>query len=105
MNSLEREPLEMLVKQYPDSSGPHLIAKLDPKNGRIVLSTAASMLGTIKWKAAVEPLMDLLDEKSAEKSYNAIMGALGEIGDTKATPVILKFLKDDKERRRLASLG
>lgn len=104
-NSLERIPMEDLVKAYPDSAGPQLTLKLDPKNGRWVVSTAASLLGTIKWKAAAEPLARLLDDKSAEKSYNSIISALGDIGEKRATPTIVKFLKDDKQRRRLAALG
>ncbi len=103
-NSLERIPLEQVVKAFPDSSGPRLIAKLDVKNGRYVLSTAAGMLGSIKWKAAVEPLMDLLKDSDADKSHNAIMGALGDIGDTRATPAVVKFLSNPKERRRLGAL-
>lgn len=104
-NSLERIPLEQLIKAYPDTSGPLLIKKLDVKNGRFILSTAAAMLGTIKWKPAVEPLLDMLDEKEAEKSFNSIIGSLGEISDKKATARLIKFVKDEKERRRMATLG
>lgn len=104
-NSLERIPFEQVVKAFPDTSGPLLMEKLDPKNGRFIVSTAASLLGAIKWKPAVEKLCDLLNDSDAEKSKNAIIGALGDIGDTKATPAIVKLLSAEKERRRLAALG
>ena len=104
-DGLERRPLEDLVKAFPDSAGPLLITKLDPANSRYVLGNTAAMLGIIKWKPAIGPLSKLLTVKSAEKSYNAILGSLGEIGDLTATPIILKYVKDPKERRRLAALG
>ena len=104
-DGLERRPLEDLVKAYPDTAGPLLIAKLDPINNRFVIGNSAAMLGIIKWKPAVGPLSKLLSVKSAEKSYNAILGSLGEIGDLSATPTVLKYVKDSKERRRLAALG
>ena len=104
-DGLERRPLEELVKAHPDSAGPLLIAKLDPANNRFVLGNSAAMLGIIKYKQAVAPLSKLLTVKSAEKSHNAILGALGEIGDLSATPTILKYVKEPNERRRLAALG
>jgi hypothetical protein len=104
-DGLERRPMEDLIKQYPDTAGPLLIAKLTPKNNRFVLGNTAALLGVIKWKPAVEPLMDLLGEDEADKSRGAIMAALGEIGDLRATPAIIKFLENPRERRRLASVG
>lgn len=104
-DGLERRPLEDLIKAFPDSSGPLLIQKLDPANDRYVIGNSAAMLGTIKWKPAVGPLSKLLTVKSAEKSHNAILGALGEIGDLGATATILKYIDDPRERRRLAALG
>ena len=104
-DGLERRPLEDLVRAFPDSAGPLLIAKLDPANNRFVLGNSAAMLGIIKWKPAVAPLSKLLTLKAVEKSHNAFIGALGEIGDTKATPTIVEHLDNSKEHRRLAALG
>ncbi|MFH0765293.1 MAG: HEAT repeat domain-containing protein [Calditrichota bacterium] len=107
-NSLESRLQEQVVQAMPDSAGPLLIAKLpellDLKDN-YPLKTTVSLLGSIKWKAAVDPLLDILDKKSIEKSRNVVIATLGQLGDKKAAGRIAKYISDDKERRRLVTVG
>jgi len=104
-NSLEMRPMEDVIRAYPDSAGPLLVTKLTPKSDRWTLGNTAALLAALKWKPAVDGMVELLKDKSVEKSHRALLGALGQIGDKRATPIIEQFTKSEKERNRLAALG
>ena len=107
-NSLENRVFDQIVQAMPDSAGPMLIEKLKETSKDEDLryfSNNVSLLGTLKWKPAVEPLLDLLDKKDMEKTRNTIIATLGSIGEIEAAKPIHKYLKDETEKRRLTSLG
>ncbi|MHB8879011.1 MAG: HEAT repeat domain-containing protein, partial [Myxococcaceae bacterium] len=62
-----------------------------------VKATIARMLGEAKDASSVQPLVDALDLGTTDTASNAmnkeITTALGEIGDPKATPTLLRLLK------------
>jgi HEAT repeat protein len=62
-------------------------------------------LGTLKWKPAVEPLLELLEDKNLEKARNSIIGTLGSIGEIEAAKPIHKYLNADTEKRRITTMG
>lgn len=107
-SSLEMRLLDQIVKETPDSAGVLLVAKLpeaadnpDP----VVLGNTVRLLGSIKTKAAVEPLLKLLKRKKNIDNWNRIISTLGSIGETEAAEPISRFMDDQLERRRLAVLG
>lgn len=107
-SSLESRLLDQVVTAMPDTAGPMLVAKLPEtakeKDPRYLINTV-SLLGTIKWKDAVDPLLDMLDEKSAEKARNSIISALGKIGDAAAAQPVCRYIDDEMEKRRIFVLG
>lgn len=106
--SLENRVLDQIVKAMPDSAGPMLIEKLaETSNGDDLryFSNNISLLGTLKWKPAVEPLLELLEDKNLEKARNSIIGTLGSIGEIEAAKPIHKYLNADTEKRRITTMG
>ncbi len=106
--SLENRVLDQIVKAMPDSAGPMLIEKLaetSKDDDLRYFSNNISLLGTLKWKPAVDPLLELLEEKDLEKAKNSIISTLGSIGEIEAAKPIHKYLNDDAEKRRLTTLG
>ena len=107
-DGLEMRLLDQIVKEVPDSAGVLLIAKLpeaaDNPNP-LMLGNTVRLLGSIKTKAAVEPLLKLLKKRQNKVSWNRIIGALGSIGEPEAAEPISGFMDDPLERRRLAVLG
>lgn len=106
-SGLVRRAMNELIKAYPDSSGSILIEKLAIVNEEQDLKNVISLLSEIKWDPAVDPLLDLLKEKSklAEKVRNSVIYALGKIGNDRAADPISKFVTDKKERTRLSALS
>jgi HEAT repeat protein len=104
-DGLELRPLEDLLKAVPDTGGPLLIESLDTAGYWRVKANAAYLLGVMKWKPAVDPLLRQLDNDDAIKARNSIIGALGQIGETRTAEPIGKFLTDKEQRRRLAAIG
>jgi HEAT repeat protein len=107
-SSLEMRLLDQIVKEVPDSAGVLLVAKLpeaadDPNP--LMLGNTVRLLGSIKAKSAVEPLLKLLKRKRNKISWNRIISTLGSIGETEAAGPISRFMDDPLERRRLAVLG
>jgi HEAT repeat protein len=77
---------------------PYLCQNLNSNNGRVRWA-AVRALGAIKdAKAAVIPLISLLDEEKEKESNirDWAAWALGEIGDTRAIKSLVKALKKDK---------
>ena len=104
-SSLVTRLLETVVKEMPDSAGPRLIGKLTTSDDETVLKNTIWLLGTIKWEAAVDPMLKMLDRKDREKERNGLINALGQIGDKQASAKISRFIADKMERRRLACIG
>lgn len=99
---LELRAIEELAKAYPDSIEPFLLnlIKDDSRNKR---GNVFWLLGKIKSNNSVDPLIGALSEKENWKLRNTIINALGEIGNTVATSVIIPCLNDEKERVRITS--
>ncbi|NQU05020.1 MAG: HEAT repeat domain-containing protein [Calditrichaeota bacterium] len=97
--------LERIVKAMPDTSAPLLIDLMDTSDDETTVKNAIRLLGTIKWKPAVEPMLAVLMDKDKEKVWNTVISALGQIGDDRASNKIIKFITDRAERRRLTVIG
>lgn len=107
-SSLVSRLLNRVVKAMPDTAGPLLIAKLpeavNAENERILINTV-SLLSAIKWKPAVDPLLDIVHRKSVEKARNTIIATLGELGDPEASDAVCRYVKDNSERRRITAIN
>lgn len=92
----------------PASAGPELVKILKDNGAEAAL--AVSLLGELKDKSAVEPLLKLLDDPTTGARREALL-ALGQIGDGKAAETIAKDLASDNPDVReaaaqaLASVG
>jgi HEAT repeat protein len=69
----------------------------------------ARILGELKDPSSVQPLIDALDLGNADTAANAmnkeITTALGEIGDPKATPTLLRLLKVKDNYTRIEAIN
>jgi HEAT repeat protein len=101
-SGLELRTIEELAKEHPDSIEPFLL-ELVTDESRKKRGNAIWLLGKIKAKESVEPLIDALGKKRNWRLRNTIIGALGDIEDSKAMDVIAPYLKDEKERVRITS--
>lgn len=72
----------------------------DPK----VRMNAASVLGILREKDAVKPLISALKDPDSGVRTNAA-GALGKIGDRKAIPALIKAIKDPEPMVRVNSIS
>ena len=76
---------------------PLLHARLKEESKSEVKAAVARALGDVKSPASVGPLSDAVDlgvtDSAANLMNKALAQALGEIGDPKATPVLIKLLK------------
>ncbi|NQT33830.1 HEAT repeat domain-containing protein [bacterium] len=104
-SSLVRRLLETVIKSDPDTSGPLLLEKFSTTEDETVLKNAIWLLGAIKWEAAVEPMLDMVDRKEKARVRNSLISALGQIGDERASEKISRYIDDKKERRRLTVIG
>ncbi|MCK4655249.1 MAG: HEAT repeat domain-containing protein, partial [Candidatus Cloacimonetes bacterium] len=99
-SSLELRLIDELAKTYPDSISPILLTKIYHEN-RFIQKNSIRLLGTTKYKKAVEPLLEMLKKKKNHKLRISIISALGNIGDKKATIPISKFIDDKQELCRI----
>ncbi len=106
--SLENRLIGQCVSAMPDTAGPMIMAKipelLDLKDLR-PLSTAISLLGEIKWEDSIDMMLDMLKNKKHNKVWNGLISSLGQIGDKRAAAPIAKFIDDDREKRRIFTIG
>lgn len=79
------------------ASVPELIAALEDTHGN-VRRMAASTLGKIGDRRAVEPLIALLAQERKNPVRQAAINALGRIGDPRARSVIEHIAQDDQEQ-------
>ena len=101
-SGLEMRAVNELAKAYPDSIEPFLINLISDKN-LYKRANAIWLLGEIKSKKSVESLITVLKEKRNQRLKNTIINALGEIGERKASDVIVPYLTDKNERVRITS--
>jgi len=107
-DGLEQRPVEELFKLYPDTAGALLLKRLPcVLDDEWQLRNIVSYLSSLKYKKAVDPLLDLLDKRGdvLERVRNTIIGAIGGMEDKRAAKRIGEFADSDKERRRLAVFG
>ncbi len=78
------------------SNVPELIAALNHENGN-VRRIAASALGKLRDKRAVEPLITLLMNEEGPQVRQYAVKALGSIGDPRATALLDGIAKDEQE--------
>ncbi|MBN1891083.1 MAG: RecQ family ATP-dependent DNA helicase [Thermoflexales bacterium] len=76
---------------------PELIAALGDPDGN-VRRLAASALGKIKARGAVEPIMALLAQETKPQVRHYAVKALGQIGDVRARSLLEKISQDEAER-------
>ena len=82
---------------------PALLKLLKSKDDYVRID-AIQALGALKAKDAVEPLMELaLDDASSPQVNRRAVAALGDIGDAKAVPVLLKALYKQRGNQSFAS--
>ncbi len=106
-SGLEHRAINELFKSLPDTVAPQLIELFPMLDEEQPLKNVIAWLAELKREEAVDPLLKLLKKRSdlADKVRRSVMSALGKIGDKKAAKPISKFVTDDKERNRLASLN
>ncbi len=100
----------MVAKQFGEmgsiavSAGPGLIAALKDQGSSEIRENAATALGKIKIKDAIEPLISTLEIEKDEYARRAMCWSLGELQDSKASGILLKMLKNkDKDTRANAA--
>ncbi len=107
-SSLENRLLDQIVKETPDTAGAMLMDVLpkaaEDEDPRYV-ANVIGLLNTLKWEPAVDPLLEMLDDKDQKRVWNTIISALGGIGDKKATPEIVEFLDSEDEKTRIIAIG
>ncbi len=82
---------------------PALLKLLKSKDDYVRID-AIQALGALKAQDAVEPLMELaLDDASSPQVNRRAVAALGDIGDAKAVPVLLKALYKQRGNQNFAS--
>jgi hypothetical protein len=101
-SGLELRSIEEVAKAHPDSIESLLLELLNDDKRR-KRANAVWLLGKIASTNSVDHLIVLLDEKRNFRFRHTIINALGEIKEKKATPTITPFLRDKKERMRIAS--
>ncbi len=106
-DGLEHRPINDLFKSMPDSVTPRLIELFPTLEEEQPIKNVCAWLADLKCEEAVDPMLELLGKKSdmAKKVRRSVISALGGIGDKKAAKPISKFVTDDMERNRLASLN
>ena len=103
-SGLEYRAIRELADAYPDTAAALVLPHLEDDE-EDVQRTVIRLLGDLKRAEAREPLEKMLRKKAHEKHWNRLLGALGQIGEAESAPAIRRFLGDDEERRRLASIG
>ncbi len=103
-SGLEFRAITELARAYPDSMTERVLPLLESEDKEIRRS-AISLLGTLKRSEAVEPMRKMLKQKKYRTQWNRLIRALGQIGEVEAAPSVRSFLKDDNQRRRLASVS
>jgi hypothetical protein len=101
-DGLEMRAMIELLKEYPDAATPLLLQALRDTSVQ-ERKNVAKLLGELKRKDAVPALLTCLGDDIYEKARNAILDALGDIGDSSATPAIIPYLRAQAERRRIAA--
>lgn len=97
-SGLEYRAIKELAEAIPDSILPCLFKAMRDEKIR-KRANAIFLLGDIKAKSAVDSLILLLGNKRYNPRW--ILYALGRIGDKKAVPYIIPYLKDKKEPTRI----
>ncbi len=82
---------------------PAIIVVLNDKD-RFTRCQAALVLGTLGQKSAVMPLIDILEYDPYSVARRTAANSLGEIGDERAVPSLVRSLKDENHIVRSASL-
>ena len=94
-NSLiKKTVLRYLFKTYPDESKEFFIKKLDDKDLDVVID-AVRYLGELRCKSAVDKIIKLTKIENNEL-LEEICIAFGKINDEKTIPILMKFLRPEK---------
>ncbi len=100
----------MVAKQFGEmgsiavSAGPGLIAVLKDQESSEIRENAATALGKIGIKDAVNPLISVLESEKDEYAKRAMCWSLGELRNPNATEILIKMLKNkDKDTRANAA--
>jgi hypothetical protein len=101
-SGLELRSIEEVAKAHPDSIEPLLLELLQDDDRR-KRANAVWLLGKIASEHSVDHLIGLLDEERNLGFRHTIINALGEIKVKKATPTVIPFLEDSKERVRITA--
>jgi HEAT repeat protein len=96
---IDRRIVMQTLAAFNDQESVEALLELLRQNDWQLRRSAAEALGTLRAKAAVEPLIGLLDDPGMETNYvdSAIL-ALGQIGDAKAVAPVRKFLDHNPHR-------
>ncbi len=103
-SGLEYRAIKELADAYPDTAIALVLPHLEDDE-EDVQRTVIRLLGDLKCQAAREPFEKMLRKKDHKKHWNRLLGAIGQIGEASSAPAVRRFLDDDEERRRLASIG
>lgn len=99
-SGLALRAISELADSLPDSIAPYLMDVLDDERfwARV---NAIYLLGGLKWKPAIDPLLDQI-ERPGNKKRSAI-SALGRIGEKRVAPKIAEYLRSDDEPTRISA--
>ncbi len=103
-NSLDIRLIDTITKEYPDSIAPLLLTKIDDENKKIQ-KNSIRLLGVAKYEPAYIPLIEMLENKKYDYIKRTLIGALGNIGNKKATNIISGFINDEEELCRLSVIS
>ncbi|MDP8238039.1 MAG: hypothetical protein P9X24_03030 [Candidatus Hatepunaea meridiana] len=104
-SGLQMRLLEKVIKSIPDTSAPLLLEKMESSDHLQTLKNSMWLLGVLKWEEAVDPMLDMLGKKKSEKTWNSLISSLGQIGDERATEEIGGYITDEKQKRRIITIG
>lgn len=99
---LEVRAIRELFEALPDEATPYLLQALQD-SGLRKRKNAAQVLGHLKRVDAVPVMLEYLAMEDYEKARNAIIGGLGDIGDSTATTALVPYTRSELERRRIAA--
>lgn len=103
--SLAREALNALAKLRDTSAGPGLIDLLDSAN-QAVRQDAAVTVGLLRTPNALPKLRAMFEKDPDERTREAALEGLANLGDPASDPVLIKALgSDSKTYRALAAEG
>jgi len=99
-SGLALRAISELADSFPDSMAIRLLKVLDDERSR-ARSNAIYLLGNLKWKPAVVPLLEQIEKPGNKKRW--AISSLGRIGEKSVAPTIAEYLDDNDEPTRISA--